>query len=398
MKKKVIILGHNALSRLSVARALGKDGYYVIVVAPKQKAQLYKPLDKYSKYVNEFHYCLYQEKALFDYLTHTFHKESQKIVLFPTSDFTVSVISLFSDKLNNDFCFPHINNKKDTIIEWMNKNKQKQLAADVGLNVAKGCIVVIKNGDYTLPEEIQFPCFIKPLQSINGGKKWLKRCDCKEELLKTLDSIISFEKDIQILVEDFISITHEYAVVGYAHENGAILPGLIEIQQLAGAGHFGVAKKGIICSPSTISDLLDTFSAFITKTGYIGIFDIDFFESNGKYYFGELNLRYGGSTEAYIRNGINLPAIMANHLGQGILPQVVPNIKEASTFANEITCLDDWYYDVTTFEEYNNILHSADFKFIEDDEDPLPFTKGYRKLIKEKWIKKIIKKIVRWGK
>ena len=68
MREKIIILGHNSLSRLSVARALGRVGYYVIVVAPKQNYQLYKSLDTYSKYINEYHNCVYQDNELLNFL------------------------------------------------------------------------------------------------------------------------------------------------------------------------------------------------------------------------------------------------------------------------------------------------------------------------------------------
>ncbi len=398
MREKIIILGHNSLSRLSVARALGRVGYYVIVVAPKQNYQLYKSLDTYSKYINEYHNCVYQDNELLNFLIHSFHDSTHKIVLFPTSDYTVSFISLYENILKNSFVFPHLNENEGSTIGWMDKLKQKELAEEVGLNVAKGWLVNISNGEFTRTNEIQFPCFVKPLRSIKGGKKWLKRCDTNEELSTFLHQISSYEKNIQLLVEEFISITHEYAIVGYAYGNGALLPGFISIEELAGAGHFGVAKTGRILPPTSISGIQDLFSKYIRRIGYNGMFDIDFYECNGIFFFGELNLRYGGSSEAYIRMGINLPAIMVEHLSQGILPKKEPSITTSASFVNELTSLDDWYYNISSFEEYQRIIKKADFGFIKDEEDLKPYSIGFKNLIREKKFKKIIKKFFLWGK
>ena len=122
------------------------------------------------------------------------------------------------------------------------------------------------------------------------------------------------------------------------------------------------------------------------------MFDIDFYDSNGKTFFGELNLRYGGSSEAYIHKGINLPAIMVEHLSQGILPKKEPSITTSASFVNELTSLDDWYYDISSFEEYQRTIKKADFGFIKDEDDYRPYSIGLRELIREKKLKRFIKK------
>ena len=73
------------------------------------------------------------------------------------------------------------------------------------LDVADSVIIERKEGDFSIPSSIKYPCFTKPLASIGGGKKCLKRCDNFKDLQDVLK--VAKKNDIKkILAEDFLNI------------------------------------------------------------------------------------------------------------------------------------------------------------------------------------------------
>jgi hypothetical protein len=52
----------------------------------------------------------------------------------------------------------------------MDKIHQKDMARSVGLNVADGIVINIKDGLYVIPDVVAYPCYTKPLATMNGGK------------------------------------------------------------------------------------------------------------------------------------------------------------------------------------------------------------------------------------
>ena len=52
---------------------------------------------------------------------------------------------------------------------------------------------------------------------------------------------------------------------------------------------------------------MDQLKVFVKSLHFCGLFDIDFYERDGVFYFNELNLRFGASGYAVTHSGINLP-------------------------------------------------------------------------------------------
>ena len=63
-----------------------------------------------------------------------------------------------------------------------------------------------------------------------------------------------------------------------------------------------------------IPELFDQISSFVEEAGFRGIIDIDIFEVNGKYYFSEINPRFGGGYPHAYACGVNVPAQIINNL------------------------------------------------------------------------------------
>ena len=381
-KRRVVIIGHGYTSRLGIIRSLAELDCDITVVAvtPHNRLGRFirldfgKPIDCYSKYVNRVLYCKPKEKDLVEILLSRCVDKRSKTIIIPDSDFSAAVVDRNQERFKEHFIFPTIHSKPGAVEYWMKKDRQKQAAAEMGINVAGDCTVVVNDGSYSMPENIHYPCFIKPLASINGGKRFVRRCDTQEDLRAILDKLSQSFSNVEVLVEDFKSIDTEYAVVGYSDGIQVVIPGVIEF--LANSkSHFGIALEGKIIPVSGFESLLERFKALICHIGFTGLFDIDFYKSEGKLYFSEINFRFGGSGYAYTAMGANLPASMLMSFFGNDYKEFIHNISNTATFANERMCMDDFYRGYITEKDVYDILNKVDIRFIDNDDDPRPSKK-----------------------
>lgn len=400
MKQKVVVIGHGYTSRLGVIRALGRAGYEVIVVVmtgynKDGTLNTTKPIDCYSKYVSEVYYCFSDRGQLITLLLEKCTDPDQKVVLFADSDFSEAAIDLNQERLRAHFYFPNINNETGAVVAWMDKVKQKQTAKALGLGVAEGWVIEVKNGQYTIPKELRYPCFPKPLATIVGGKNGLRRCDNENELRSVITKLTASKPNINILVEEFKKIDTEHALMGFTDGKEVIIPGIIKTTSLANGGHFGVAKQGKILPVNGYEDLVEKFKQFVLKTGFYGIFDIDFYESEGRYYFCEMNFRYGGSGYAYTAMGVNLPEMFVRSLAGQSIDGMQQQIQSEAVFINERMCKDDWLGNYISTREFRTLLRTTDISFVKDEEDKEPqrvFNKSIEDpLLRLKlWVKRVV--------
>ena len=230
MKQKVVVIGHGYTSRLGVIRALGRAGYEVIVIVMTflkkdgKEANVSKPIDCYSKFVSQVFYCVTDEEKLIQLLLDKCIDKQQKVVVIPDSDFSAATIDLNQDRLKDHFLFPHINHEQGAIVEWMDKIRQKETADRVGLDVAKGWLIQVKDGIYTIPLDLRYPCFPKPLATLVGAKTGLGKCDSEKDLRKAIDLLIKRSSTISILVEEYKKIEAEHALLGLSDGKNVVIP------------------------------------------------------------------------------------------------------------------------------------------------------------------------------
>lgn len=402
MKQKVVIIGHSFSSRLSIIRSVGQIGCEITVIvmtaSKKNKGKSFndkKPIDCYSKYVNHIYFCLRKDKdAFIRLLLEKCTVPNQKVILIPDSDDTVSAIDDHYDILIEHFNFPHIINHPGDVSYWMDKSHQKEMARSVGLNVADARVLEIIDGTYSIPPEMKYPCYTKPLATMNGGKGGMRRCNNNRELTAALDDfILSRNRTGKILVEDYKEITNEYALLGLSDGNNVMIPGILHLLVVSQQNK-GIALQGKVTSISGFEDIVERFKQLVKKIGFVGLFDIDFYESDGQLYFCELNLRFGGSGYAVTKMGVNLPAMYVQLWeGEGIKEKQVVKVNDNAIYVNERMCLDDWKAGFISTRQFFHFLKTANIRFIPDKEDPMPekvFLRTCRKRIVIKAIKTII--------
>ena len=202
MRQKVVIIGYGFDTRLFLAQTLGELGYEVSIIALNVTKS--KPIDYYSKYVKHYYYTQgdYEDKIL-NILLNKCKDENQKVVIIPINDFSASVLDNNLKLLEPHFLFQHIHHSQGAIINWMNKEKQKMLASQFGLNVADSIDIEINNRAYEIPVDVHYPCFTKTKSFTSGYKHTLHRCNNEQELRKVLDNLCHMYENLTLMVEDF---------------------------------------------------------------------------------------------------------------------------------------------------------------------------------------------------
>ena len=400
MRQKVVIIGHSFSSRLSLIRSVAQMGCEVTVIVmtgqnSDGKPVNKKPIDCYSKYVSHVYYCLRKDKEeLIRILLEHCTDARQKVVLFPDSDDTVAAIDNHRDCLAEQFCFPHICNGSGSMAYWMDKIHQKDMAQSVGLNVANGIVIDIKDGAYLIPDDIAYPCYTKPLATMNGGKTGMHRCDNETELKNALNEYITKRtRTGRILVEEYKEIDTEYALLGFSDGKDVVIPGIMQLLVIS-KSYKGIALQGKVMPIDGFEEVIDKFKQFVLSIGFVGVFDIDFYKSDNLIYFCEMNLRFGGSGYAVTKMGCNLPAMMVEYFTGGNTDTWKKNITGEAIYTNERMCLDDWANGYITLDEYKRHMKSADIRFIQDNDDPQP-QKAYQRTFFSRRLSMLVKKILK---
>lgn len=395
MKQRIVVIGNSYSTRLCIIRSVARLGCEIIVIHIGNFAATkpQKPIDGYSKYVCKVLFFNRQdgEDGLAKLLLKECVVSGSTPIIIPTSDF--SALAIDRDDIKKHFIVPHINNENSSIKYWMDKVHQKELALSVGLNTADSVVAEKVGEEFLIPESVKFPCFTKPVSSIGAGKKCQQRCNNLSEL----NAVLAKAKEnhiSKVLIEDFVNIRHEYAILGYSDGKNIVIPGIIKFLKESKT-HKGIALAGEVFPTDAYKEIIIKFSHFINKLGFVGIFDIDFFEDNGMFYFGELNLRIGGSGSAITALGVNLPAMFVKAMCGESIDDMTQAITHAATFVNEKMALSDYSEGKMSLREYRKWNNDADILFIKDETDIATYYEYKKQLRKQIFnYKRILKRML----
>ena len=110
------------------------------------------------------------------------------------------------------------------------------------------------------------------------------------QLHEALEYIVNNRsKTIKVLVEEYKEIEKEYALLGFSDGNHVVIPGILQFL-VESKKNKGIALMGKVMPIDGYEELLSKFRQFVIEIGFVGIFDIDFFSSEGLYFFCEMNL------------------------------------------------------------------------------------------------------------
>lgn len=368
-----IVMGRLYATRLTLTRAAGMVGCDVVIIHTDRltsENRLMK-IDKSSKYVKQYLYSPQSdEKALVDNILH-FCQYGRKVVLLPADDWVASALDKNYDLLSKHCLVPNIRRRQGEMVKLMDKYRQKEIARKIGLNVAKGWVCDLENGEYRIPEDVTYPCFTKPQESYSGHlKAFLKKCESKDELKSILNRIAKINKK-PILIEEYIDIEKEYGVQGATFEGRCVTPSAIE----KGKSRQGVTATGRIFPITKLPELQEKVKAFLQETDMTGIFDMEFYKSNGKLYFNEFNVRLGANGFGLTYGVYNIPGLYVKYmLGESDGMYNGPTDFKEKSFASEKVLRDLFFEKALTYRQYKNAIYKdADILCLKNDLDNKPF-------------------------
>ena len=375
--QRIIVVGRNYCSNLTMARALGDAGYEVEVLRVFQ----YKPrvmslakyirVDAYSRHIKAYHTCIARGKSkrIIKKLINIADKDN-KMLLIPVDDLVADVVDVYMEKLKPYYIMSNVNGIPGELSRMMSKEVQKDLAIKAGLPMVNGCVIRTVNGNFEIPSTVTYPCFIKPNISKNAFKTHMQKLESEEELRAWIGKLAS-KKDIEMLVEDYINIDKEYALLGVSTREKTIAPGYLALEKMGHDARRGVAMLGRVVSCEEDKALIDSIIKFVSSLNFEGLFDVDLVRTKeGKLLFTELNLRFGGSGYAVTKSGVNLPAMFANYMLKGEpINSNCTVTKVGKMFINEKVMLDEYLYDYISLDEMKEMMRNTDIHFVKDEHD-----------------------------
>lgn len=371
-KPLVIVLSRNYSTGLGVIRSLGCAGYTVDLIASVKKNGS-SVIPSSSKYVRNSHEVLSTKiqgddgKGIIDLLL-KYDAKNEKIVLFPADDYTASIVANNSELLKDKFLFPYT---VGDMLQAMDKSYQSELAKRAGLNVADEWVVDLRK-DISVPNDVKYPCFVKPSQSINGSKSEMKVCENEAELQSHLEKMKAFYSNRDVIIQEYLKIDKEYDLSGVCLDDEVIIPALIEKIRIA-KFEPGVTMSGRIIELDNLGSDVKKIIETLKGLRYFGMFDMELFSCNGKLYFNEINLRSGGPNYSYFLNGVNLPNIVVKALiGEAISNDEKSIAEYGKSFVYEKVAWEDYIHSFMTKKELNDCISSADYTLLADENDPNP--------------------------
>lgn len=379
MNNKIIVAGRNYCNLLTTARALGEAGYEVEVLKvfkvkpnPLKFLRAMKP-DAYSKYVVSYKEIAVgnNQNAVVEALLNM--AEDDKKLIIPVDDYVCSAVDNGLDELNKSFVLPNVQNRAGALVELMDKAKQKEIAKKSNLPMLDGWLVKCENGEFSIPSEVKYPCFIKPNVSMLSDKNKMRACKNEDELKAVLTKYAS-QGDFEMLVEELADIKQEYSILGVSTGKKAVTAGAFKVIEGGNHERKGVALVGELVDANELSDIIEKCNRFIESIGYTGMFDIDLIEDkNGKIYFVELNFRAGASTYALNQAGVNLFKMLADYELKGKEIEDIPLVNSSKRFVSEKVLMEEFARGDADISKIKKCMNEAEVFFVKNENDMKPY-------------------------
>ena len=309
MNNKIIVFGGDHHNTLGVIRSLGEAGIKPILI-------LHGTIDSFvaqSKYISKIHYTENEEKGI-ELLINLYGQESLPPLIICCSDGASHYVDIYYNQLKEKFIFPNAG-EEGRITKLMNKETMRTLAEECNLPSPNTWII---NKNDTIPEDIIYPCIIKPLMSIEGCKSDIHTC----QDYKSLANDIKSAHASRIQIQEFVDKEYEFQLIGCRIKTNEtdkiIIPGVSYIIRSSAVSNTGFLRYSPIQEFKDIN--IKDVEEFIKRTQYVGLFSVEFIKSKtGKTYFMEINFRNDGNSYAVTGAGCNLPYIWA----KGMITNVI---------------------------------------------------------------------------
>ena len=283
----LVIIGPTHHNTYSMVRCFGENGIKPDVI-------LYGKTDSYilqSLFVNKGHVVDEAVEAI-----KKLEQCYQEAVVIACADDIASLMDLRYDELTERYHFFNCGST-GKLTQYMDKSVQAIIATEVGFKVPES--LDVKSNDL-LEKELPYPCIIKPLESIHGGKN-IQICRTKEDLPL---AIANFNPKERLLVQEFVEKDFEIVVVGLSFADRVEIPAYIHKHRDTKGG---TTYSTVMSIETLLPAVLKSCKSLISKMNYQGLFGVELINKGNEYYFVEVNLRNDATTYAIAVAGCNLP-------------------------------------------------------------------------------------------
>lgn len=296
MISEAIIISEDHYNALGVIRSLGEEKITVhLILTTQQSARTYT---NRSKYVKSVHYTGHNDEIIISTISELISTE-KTYFLFPLSDYAAMLLDRSYQLFGSNTVCP---NMSGNMLGYQNKEKCKQLAISCGMKTAEALVVQLNEGF----EWSTFPAIIKPLISQEGAKADITIVSNNEELCKALETFKNRNYS-RVLVERYLTGSQEHMVevLGCSTKDTVFIGGIIKKLREYPMMRGSTSYAEIVAQHEGIN--AENIKTFIEKTGYIGLFDVEYKYVDGECYFIECNFRNGAPSYAFTQYGCNLP-------------------------------------------------------------------------------------------
>ena len=185
----IIVVGGTHHNTLGIIRSLGMVGHTVDLIHTGD-AGGFVTKSRYVKKIIE----IGNGHLLLPILKENYFSAQTKPIVITCTDSMTHELDAHYDELKDKMFFFNAG-EKNRITVYMDKYKQVQLASQIGMSTP---FSIIYDGR---SKGIQYPCLIKHLKSISGGKQ-IRICNSEAELTSALES---FEKSHSLLIQQYLS-------------------------------------------------------------------------------------------------------------------------------------------------------------------------------------------------
>lgn len=293
--KKVIVFGNDHTNGVGVIQSLGKAGYRSIGLVYGFKNDFVKS----SKYVERV-ISAKDAQACIDKLVEANFNTQERMPIIATCDMAALTLERNKEKLKDRFLFEYAINY--TLDYLAKKENQVRMAINAGFIVPKSWNL---NDTKQIPDDVTYPCLIKPLVSCEGAKSDIRVCCSQEELEKNLNSLDYTKK---VLLQQYIKRDYEISILGCRLSTGICLIPAIENKLTLYPKHVGLE---CLANMQSLEDgpIKKSIENLVSAAGYVGLFSVEMMhcKDDDKFYFTEINLRNDGAEAFVTKYGANLP-------------------------------------------------------------------------------------------
>ncbi len=298
-KNKVILIGGNHHNGLGLARSFGVNGikpYGVIVGEGAEHGFVRK-----SKYWAKT-WVIKSDDEIVEFLLNSFQNEKEKPVVIPYSDGAAEEIDLNLDRLKEHFLLPSIGGQQGKIAELMDKQKQVEFAQTYGIPMAKSCVVDLN--DIRLPEDMIYPCIVKPVVSAEGEKSDIRKYDTETQTVAYLQELR--EKGYhRFLVQEYLNYDTEYLMVGSISGQNQCWVNSKKIRVWPVVG--GSSSCLQVTNQKNVSEFFESVRSAFQQIAYDGLYDVEVLQVNGKLFLNEVNWRNSGTIYSVLGSKVYYP-------------------------------------------------------------------------------------------